>query len=402
VNESQVRDNSYVLGTVAALIVIGALLGLLLPEKIKAMGDRSSFIEASGRIETRKVTVSVPIISSKVSIDLIAAGQQSENGFLVPNAVAKKDGGTNPVFGEPVGSIKQIFVKEGDRISKGQKLMVLDDAILRLKVQKSEAALEEAKANREILDEQKNDANKGLKDLKKAIRQMEDGIGQMKQKENELEDAIEAMGQLQTPPDLSTSPPADIAQSPEELQKALNELRSQRIRLESQLRKIKAQRSTLNSAIEKLESAEKPADVAVRIAEIDVDMSRKELEKTVIVAPIAGVVTKQNTEESEVVFPNQPLFTIEKTKVVDLNLYLPEDEARLVKKGQTAIIAVDSYPDREFKSVISHVEDFVEFAPTNLSTDRTHLAHTRKVSVEIRNDAGIFKDGMPADAEIVD
>jgi multidrug resistance efflux pump len=400
---------------VAVCVVVLCLVLAWTTEKGRADVSGTSVARASGRIETEKINISTPQISSKFSIEQIGQSQIEKSNSVLERSGATSNGGQSQraAVGEPVGVVNKIYVHEGEPVSKGQKLMTLDDRILSLTVQKRRAEVEEAQANRTVLDENEDELNKGLREINKAISMMQSGIGQMKEKEKELADALALMnaaaGQTNVPgvpggAGLQTLPPGvtanDLPQTPEELQNALNMLRMERGRLESQLKKVKRQRSKLVSALDSVGSSKGVLDAAVSIAEIGLDKSKRDLEKTVIAAPAGGVVSRQNAREGEAVFPNQSLFTISDTSKVLLTLYLPEEQARLVKKGQDVVVSVDSYPDRVFKSTVKRIADVIEFAPTNLSTDLTHLAHTQWISIEIKNNKGILKDGMPADAEI--
>lgn len=398
-----------------ATIAVFAMLCVILAWGAKngqAEWKKEPIAQASGQIETKKITVSAPSISSNFSIDLIdtkETGANSEASALSSwNSVKTND---LIAVGEPIGTVKKIYAQEGERVSKGQKLMVLDDAILALKVQRSQAKVDEAQASRVVLDEKEDELKDGLREINKTISKIQDGINQIKQKEQELENAVEVLKRMQGQQTEAQNIPAnaslqilpvDVAapQSLEELQKAIEQLKTERGRLGSQLSKIKKQKNKLTSTLDSFGNNRELADVAVRIAEIDLDRSKRDLKKTVVIASASGVVSKQNAQEGEVIFTNQSLLVITDNTKVTLTLYLPQDQAESVKKGQKATVTIDSYSNRVFTSTVTGVADIVEFAPTNLSTDRTHLAHTQWISLEVSNTHGIFKDGMPADAKI--
>lgn len=138
----------------------------------------------------------------------------------------------------------------------------------------------------------------------------------------------------------------------------------------------------------------------VKQAEAAVKVSVARLEESVLSAPLSGVVLRKNAEAGEIALPGIAVYTIGDLKHPWIKVYVKEDKLGLVKLGQKAEITTDSYPDKKYEGVVTFISSEAEFTPKNVQTreERVKLVFGVKVSVKNINDE--LKPGMPADVTI--
>ncbi len=119
-----------------------------------------------------------------------------------------------------------------------------------------------------------------------------------------------------------------------------------------------------------------------------------------LTAPIAGRVLSVDIHPGEVAMPGVPLVEIGDTSHLELTLYVAESDLGKIRLGDEVTITVDAYPGRTFSGRVVHIADEAEFTPKSVQTreERTTLVYA--VKVDVPNDAGLLKPGMPADAVI--
>jgi membrane fusion protein YbhG len=136
------------------------------------------------------------------------------------------------------------------------------------------------------------------------------------------------------------------------------------------------------------------AEAAVRV--LEVTLANAELR-----APFNGIVTVRHREPGEVVSAGVPVVTIMNPADRWVRIFVPESRVGAVFLGQPASITSDTYPDRSYAGVVSHVASEAEFTPKNVQTpeERSKLVYAVKVRVE-GDEALELKPGMPADVRL--
>ena len=85
----------------------------------------------------------------------------------------------------------------------------------------------------------------------------------------------------------------------------------------------------------------------------------------VLRAPFAGIITKYDVAEGELVEPDRELFTITDIDTVWVLADVYEKDISLIREGQQVEIAVATYPDKVFTGKIAYVSDLID--PTSRS-----------------------------------
>jgi len=151
------------------------------------------------------------------------------------------------------------------------------------------------------------------------------------------------------------------------------------------------------SALESAESQVKLAEAGKAQANAALSLLQIQLNKSIVTAPVDGVVMNINNEIGELVGAGSRVITLSKLDVVSLTVYIPEDVYGRIPIGQKVSITVDSYPGETFYGEVVSIADEAEFTPRNVQTVEGRKATVYAVQIEIPNSNLKLKPGMPAD-----
>ena len=138
------------------------------------------------------------------------------------------------------------------------------------------------------------------------------------------------------------------------------------------------------------------AQAQAALATLDV-----QIEKTVIRAPMDGVVLIRNLEIGETVAPGGVVMVIGQLAEVELVVYIPETEYGKVNLGDQVSIIVDSFPGETFTGTVVQISDKAEFTPRNVQTVEGRRATVYGIKISVPNPDLKLKPGMPADVTFV-
>lgn len=117
-----------------------------------------------------------------------------------------------------------------------------------------------------------------------------------------------------------------------------------------------------------------------------------------LTAPTSGRVLSLAVHPGEMAMPGVSLIDVADTTHLRLTVYVPEKDLGRIRLGQNVDITVDAFPDRVFRGTVVHIAEEAEFTPKNVQTreERTTLVYA--IEVDVPNEEGLLKPGMPADA----
>jgi RND family efflux transporter MFP subunit len=136
----------------------------------------------------------------------------------------------------------------------------------------------------------------------------------------------------------------------------------------------------------------KAATAELKAAQDDLDHARTRLSKTVIYAPMDGVVASRDVNVGNMVEAGgvKVLFSIVDNRLLDLTVTVPSRYMGVLKVGQPIRFTTAAYPEESF---VGHVK-FIN--PTVNESDRSI-----KVIAEVRNEPERLKDGLFVKGEII-
>lgn len=273
------------------------------------------------------------------------------------------------------GRVMEVFVQEGDRVTKGDRLAVLDSSELEALVSQNRAGLNEALARLEKV--RAGARPQEVEQAKAGVASAEAELGKAG-KDYERVKGLFEKGIISAQEVDSAKKVYDVAIS--QHHKSLEVL---------SLVKEGTRKEEIVAAMEKGQQA---------VASLKVSQER--LKDAVLYAPTSGVVLKRNVEPGEAVGAGSPVYTIGDMEKPWVKVYVKENRLGLVKLGQKAGVTVDSYPGKIYNGKVTFISSEAEFTPKNVQTqeERVKLVFGMKVAVKNINDE--LKPGMPADVRI--
>jgi RND family efflux transporter MFP subunit len=133
------------------------------------------------------------------------------------------------------------------------------------------------------------------------------------------------------------------------------------------------------------------AEAKLRELEAAADISRHQLEKTVIRAPIAGVVYDSAVRLGSYLNPGDPVAKVGRTEKVRVRVYVDEPELGRVAAGMPVTITWDALPNRSWKGSVERMPDQIAALGTR---------QVAEVVCVIDNPGGELLPGANVNAEI--
>lgn len=125
------------------------------------------------------------------------------------------------------------------------------------------------------------------------------------------------------------------------------------------------------------------------------------LERTIadsrVLSPIDGQVINRFAEPGEVVRVGTPLLRVADLSLLEIRVYLPSPLLGKIRIGQQVSLHADGAPEREFTGRVVWISPVAEFTPKNVQTPEARAELVYAVKIEVPNDEGVLKLGMPAD-----
>jgi HlyD family secretion protein len=109
----------------------------------------------------------------------------------------------------------------------------------------------------------------------------------------------------------------------------------------------------------------------------------RQRKETVVTAPVDGVIQSFSLRPGDLVAANQAVLNLLETNQLWVRVYVPETQMGLVRMGQDATLAVDTFPRRGFPGKIVEIREKGEYTPRNIQTldQRTDLVFGVKVAI---------------------
>ena len=125
------------------------------------------------------------------------------------------------------------------------------------------------------------------------------------------------------------------------------------------------------------------------IVPVDVDRAGKPI-------PKKYMVRTRLLEPGEMSSPQRPVLSLAVTDPKWVCAYVTEPDLGKVRKGMTASVAVDSFPNRRFEGWVGFVSPVAEFTPKTVQTDELRTSLVYEVRVFVKDPQDDLHLGMPA------
>jgi len=273
------------------------------------------------------------------------------------------------------GKITRLYVKEGDRVKKGQLLAQLENVQSSADVAATKASLEASRTDAIAAEANLNTARA---DLNRAKADAERSQLDWSRAEGLFKDALISRADYETRKATWQTSEAGLAQAEARVAQA-------RAQLDSARGHITQTDATLTRA----------SDV---------------LQKTIYAAPYAGVITNLPVREGETVVigiqnaPGSTLMTLADMSVITAEVKVDETDIVNVQLGQAADVTIDAIPKKVFHAVVTEIGNNAIVRSTGVATSQTtsssQEAKDFKVVVTLQDPPEDLRPGLSATAKI--
>jgi HlyD family secretion protein len=352
----------FIVEVVAAVLAVAALVAARGTwKRWFASAAPSNVVVASGRIEGRDVTIAPKDIQGRVSQLFVDEGQMVTRGQLLAVLEAKQLEARASSLTASIGTIDA-------QIAQASLDVNLTDKNSDASIAASEAAVSVARAR---IARAKAVAANASAEFDRATMLFKSGVASGREMD-------------QAEMSLRTSE-ADVDAAAKDLARAEADLALARASKDSVVVKrqqVRALQQTRRSAVGQL------AEVQAYLAERQV------------VAPSDGTILSRPVEVGDVVSPGSPMFELVDMNRLYVKVYVPEPDIPKLRLGDPADVSVDAFPGRRFTARISKIHDQAEFTPKNVETADERLKLVFGVELALVNTDRLLKPGMPADCVI--
>src|SRR5215212_9289234 len=265
---------------------------------------------------------------------------------------------------QTAGKVVAVGVDIGSYVKRGQMLVRLDDAELKLRVDQANAQVEQAKA---------------------AVRQAEEKIG-LRSGQAFDPNRVAEVSAARVALDLAEKDlrrAEKLIESGDVSRSFYDEQRARRDQLKEQYEVAVAQARQNYAGVD-------VARTNVANAQAQLALAQKNVSYAVIPAPIDGFVTERVADVGEYVSPQQKVVTIVRINPLRIRIDIPEQAIPEVKLGQSVSITTSAWPDKNFAGRVARI------APNVSATSRTLT-----VEAEIDNSGNALKPGQFATVRIL-
>ena len=273
------------------------------------------------------------------------------------------------------GKITKLYVKEGDRVKKGQLLAQLENVQSSADVSATRASLQAARTDAVAAEAALNTA---LADLNRAKSDYEREQLDWNRAKGLYKEALIAKSEYDSRHAAWQTADAGLAQA------------------QARVAQAKAQK----------DSAER------HIAQMSANLTHASdvLQKTTYAAPFDGMITNLPVREGETVVigiqnsPGSTLMTIADMSVITAEVKVDETDIVNVTMGQPAEVSIDAIPKKTFKAVVTEIGNNAIVRSTGVSTSQQTSASQEakdfKVVVTLQDPPEDLRPGLSATAKI--
>ncbi|HUL59287.1 MAG TPA: HlyD family efflux transporter periplasmic adaptor subunit [Anaeromyxobacteraceae bacterium] len=324
---------------------------------------------------------------------VVLAGLIAARLVTQARALSAPAGGSGEIEGTTVDLSSRVAarivdqrIREGDRVRKGDLLVLLDcsDPAAQLAEAEARAAASRAQAAAAGVQIQASRRSEVA-----ATAAQEAATAQTAALEAQREWAARQAERLEKlPQDVAASNVDQTRANAVGLAHQVQAARAQAVASEQQARAAEAGTHAASAQAD-------AAAAQVRAADAAVDRLRTLVAECEIHAPRDAEVGTLPHEVGELVAAGQVLVRLVDLSEVKATFYLPNGEVGAVRPGTKAIVVADAYPEERFEGTVRTVALEAEFTPRNIQTrsDRDRLVYP--VEVTVQNRGGKLRAGMP-------
>jgi len=256
----------------------------------------------------------------------VTSGVISAAGRVEPVSEEVKIGAELP------GKLRQVLVDEGDHVRRGQVIAILnnDDYSARIQSQRAEIAMREAELNRVVNGSRQQERSEAQASVREADAVLSNARAEMQRRESLFRSG-------------------DISRS--DFERTEREFNVAKARYDAVV-----QRHAFVDADARDEDRAR-AQASLSLAHAQLREAEAMLAKTVVRAPMDGVILRRHLRAGETVSdkPEFPIFTMADDSILRVRVDVDETDVARVAVGQAAWFTADAFGDRKFAGHVVRV-----------------------------------------------
>jgi HlyD family secretion protein len=323
------------------------------------------------------LAVAAIVLAGIVAWRLLSGGGSPSNVITLSGRIEGDDSALAPNIG---GRVAEVRVREGDSVSAGQVIAVIDGAQVRAREAQARAATAAAAARVGAAQEQ-------VAVLGAQVAAADADLAQSR--------ASYRLAAFNESSDVALFRTGDISEEQERAAIASAQQAAASVALRA------AQTAAVEQQIAQQRATIASASAEMRQAAAQLVEARANRSDLVVRAPFSGTVITRAVEPGEVVAAGTPVATLLNLDRVYLRGFIAEGEIGRVKIGQPARVYLDSNPDRPIDAYVLRIDPQATFTPENTYFRNDRVREVFGVKLALRSGFGFAKPGMPADGEIL-
>ena len=286
------------------------------------------------------------------------------------------------------GQVRQVLVREGTRVARGQILSRLDSTIKHLDLKLAESELAAVRAYL-----QKLRAGSRPEEIAAAAAAVAQAEATRKRSEAEISSALARQEEAEANARSLDALHKKGVISEREWRKVTTEANRSRADVAERRARVAEDAARVRVAQEKLKLVKigaRSEELAMARAEVSkrlqqVKRLKVELEYFTIRSPISGVITERKIETGDLAVNRAHLFTIAQTDMLRARVLVSELDLPLIKKGQGAHVELDAYRGRSYSGKLTRIFPSVDPSSRQLI-----------VEVDVQNPDSYLRPGLLA------
>lgn len=309
------------------------------------------------------------------------------------------------------GRIKEIKMKEGDKVKLGDLVATIYSNESSLNLENSEISIKNAENNLAKVQE-----GNRIEEIKAQEALVNQAQAQVKQGESALEKAENDFSVAQNnydykkkryndaktlyESDAGTKYNSDTAKNDLDnvssiLDNANASLKNVQAQVDSYKAQLDAVTQKLNLLVNGATERDKNAvEYTLEQAKNNYEISKSQQDKSNIFAFTEGTIQSVNFNPGEYLTPGSSIATISDDQNLWVKIYVPESELPKIKIDQEVLLKSDFLEDKIVNGKIIYICPEAEFTPMNIVTKKDRMKLVYEVKVKILDNLDVVKSGM--------
>ncbi|HNE51381.1 MAG TPA: HlyD family secretion protein [Chitinophagales bacterium] len=268
-----------------------------------------------------------------------------------------------PIAPRVQGYVSTIYIKDNQRVHKGDTLLILDDRDLKIKLEQAIIAAKSAGANVNVVKSNVLSADASASAVSTTVITAQAAIETAKANVEAAKVRVwNATENFKRYEKLFNETSATQAQydaalaEKQSAEKQVAVLEKQVQVAQAQLKAAQQQASASHTQANGVSTQVNLAEVGTQQQQTNVDFAKLQLSYAYIIAPSDGFISKKNVQPGQLVNPGQILMSIVDDSQLWINANFKETQVERMKVGQEVTVKVDAYPDKTFKGKIESLQ----------------------------------------------